>query len=121
MGNPHVVTFVDDFDFDWQGVGAKVEAAAAFPRRINVEFARLLGDGGLEVKVWERGAGATKACGTGACATAVAAQLNGITGRGPLTVRLPGGDLEIQWREDDQVLMTGPVVDVCRGVYLYGS
>jgi diaminopimelate epimerase len=118
MGNPHAIAFVGDLDFDWRAEGAAVERAPAFPHRTNVEFVKLLGPREAEVKVWERGCGETLACGTGACAVAVAAVVEGKLERAPVTIRLPGGPLEIHWAEAGTVLMTGPAVTICRGVYL---
>ena len=118
MGNPHAIAFVDDLAFDWRAEGAKVERAPSFPQRTNVEFVRILGRRGAEVKVWERGCGETLACGTGACAVAVAGVVEGVLDRAPVTIRLPGGPLDIHWTEAGNVLMTGPAVTICRGVYL---
>ena len=115
MGNPHCVFFVDDADMvDVAVLGAKVEHDTLFPRRTNVEFASVLAPDHLRMRVWERGAGITLACGSGACATAVAAHLRGLTGR---TVRLTadGDVLEVDWREDG-VWLTGPVEHVFNGV-----
>ena len=115
MGNPHCVFFVDDADaMDVAGVGSRVEHDALFPARTNVEFASVLGIDHLRMRVWERGAGITLACGSGACATAVAAHLRGLTGR-KVRLDLDGGVLEIDWR-DDGVWMTGPVAHVFDGV-----
>ncbi len=119
MGNPHAVTFVDDFQFDWQQVGAVVERARAFPQRVNVHFARLVSRTEAEVKVWERGCGVTLACGTGACAVAVAGAVEGRLERGPVTIALPGGPLEIEWQENNQVMMTGPAIGICSGIYCF--
>jgi len=108
MGNPHCVVFVDDVDaVDLMLWGLAFERHPAFPRRVNTHFAQVLGPDEVRVRVWERGSGPTLACGTGACAVAVAAALTGRTGR-RVTVRLPGGLLEIAWAEDDRVWMTGP-------------
>jgi diaminopimelate epimerase len=109
MGNPHCVLFVDDPETAPLGeLGAAVEHHPWFPYRTNVEFVARLGEDRLRMRVWERGAGITMACGTGACAAAVAANLRGVTGR-KVTVTLDGGDLEVEWRDtDDHVLMTGP-------------
>ena len=115
MGNPHCVFFVDDADaVDVASVGPRVEHDALFPARTNVEFASVMGVDHLRMRVWERGAGITLACGSGACATAVAAHLRGLTGR-RVRLDLDGGVLEIDWR-DDGVWMTGPVAHVFDGV-----
>jgi diaminopimelate epimerase len=109
MGNPHAVTFVDDPDaVAVDRIGPAVERHAAFPRRTNVEFAAVDSRRRLRLRVWERGVGETAACGTGAAATAVAAILTGRTER-DVTVRLPGGDLQIEWPHDEaEVSLTGP-------------
>ena len=118
MGNPHAVTFVEDVDgYPVEVVGPKVEHHPAFPRRTNTEFIQVLGSENLKMRVWERGAGETLACGTGACASVVAAVRTGRTGR-RATVHLRGGDLIIEWEEDNHVYMTGPAVEVFQGEYL---
>ncbi|MCD7924667.1 MAG: diaminopimelate epimerase [Bacteroides sp.] len=116
MGNPHLVIFVDDINsVNLPAVGPKLENHPLFPERINVEFVEVLPDGSLRMRVWERGSGITMACGTGACATAVAAALNHKAGRKSL-VRMDGGDLHIHWDEEDgHVYMTGPAVKVFEG------
>lgn len=115
MGNPHCVLFVPNIDeVPFQQLGPAIETHEAFPQRTNVEFVEVLGRREVRVRVWERGVGETFACGTGACATAVAAHLRGLTGR-QVAVRLPGGTLEIDWAEDDRVLLTGPVEEVFGG------
>jgi len=119
MGNPHAVTFVDGFDFDWELVGAAVETDEVFPNKTNVHFVKVAGPREAEIKVWERGCGVTMACGTGACAAAVAGSLEGRLDREPVTIHLPGGDLEIQWNQDNHVMMTGPAVLVCRGTFVF--
>ena len=107
MGNPHCVFFVEDAEAaDVSGLGPKIEHHPLFPERTNVEFASLVGPDHLRMRVWERGAGITLACGSGTCATAVAAHLRGLTGR-QVIVDVDGGRLEIDWREDG-VWMTGP-------------
>lgn len=121
MGNPHAVAFVDSHDFDWRAEGSKVEHARSFPNRTNVEYVTLDGDREVTMKVWERGCGETMACGTGACAVAVAGVLEGRLEREPVTVHLPGGDLLIHWNDDGRVMMTGPAVTVCEGVYHYAG
>lgn len=110
MGNPHCVFFCEDAEDVAVGkLGPKVEHNPLFPDRTNVEYVSMLGPDHLRMRVWERGAGITQACGTGACAAAVAAIRRGLTGR-RVTVTLDGGDLLIEWRETDgHVLMTGPV------------
>jgi diaminopimelate epimerase len=114
MGNPHCVFFVADAEaVDLPSVGPVWEHDPLFPQRTNVEFASVLGPDRLRMRVWERGAGITLACGSGACATAVAAHLRGLTGR-KVTLDLDGGVLEIDWREDG-VWMTGPVAHVFDG------
>ena len=109
MGNPHVVLFVEDAEkAPVEALGAAIEHHPWFPARTNVEFVSRLADGRLRMRVWERGAGVTLACGTGACATAVAAHLRGLSGRA-VDLVLDGGVLHIEWREsDNHVLMTGP-------------
>ena len=114
MGNPHCVFFVPDAEaVDVGGEGQQIENDPLFPHKTNVEFASLIGPDHLRMRVWERGAGVTLACGSGACATAVAANLRGLTGR-RVTLDLDGGVLEIDWR-DDGVWMTGPVAHVFDG------
>lgn len=110
MGNPHAIFFVPDANaVDVEGLGAALEHHSLFPERANISFASLTAPDRILLHVWERGAGRTRACGTAACATAVAAVRTGRTGRA-VTVTLPGGDLEILWRDaDSHVLMTGPV------------
>ncbi|KQQ46238.1 diaminopimelate epimerase [Methylobacterium sp. Leaf125] len=110
MGNPHAVFFVDrDPDtYDLARMGPMLENHPIFPDRANISVAQVLGPDRIKLRVWERGAGLTQACGTAACATVVAASRLRMIGRGA-TVSLPGGDLVIEWRADDHVLMTGPV------------
>ncbi|MFM7654595.1 MAG: diaminopimelate epimerase [Paracoccaceae bacterium] len=114
MGNPHCVMFVEDAEaVDLPAIGPRYEHDPLYPQRTNVEFASLTAPDRLRMRVWERGAGITLACGSGACATAVAAHLRGLTGR-RVTLDLDGGVLEIDWR-DDGVWMTGPVAHVFDG------
>lgn len=117
MGNPHAVVFMDEVaDLDIEAVGPYFEHHERFPRRTNTEFVKVIDRETLEMRVWERGTGETLACGTGACATAVAAMLNGHT-EDKVTVKLLGGDLQIEWdREANVVNMTGPAVIVFEGM-----
>jgi diaminopimelate epimerase len=109
VGNPHCIFWVERLDIvDLGKVGPMLEYHRLFPERANITLARVSSPEAIEIKVWERGAGLTKACGTAACATAVAAARKGLTGR-RVRVTLPGGPLDILWRDDDHILMTGPV------------
>jgi len=118
MGNPHCVIFVDAVeDMDLQAAGRPIENHPAFPRKINVEFAQVIDRQTIRMRVWERGAGITLACGTGSCATLIAAVLNGLTDRKAI-LRLDGGELLLEWREDNHVYKTGPALEVFRGEYL---
>lgn len=116
MGNPHCITFVDDAEtLDLEKIGPYFENHEAFPDRINTEFVKVIDDSTLQMRVWERGSGETWACGTGACATVVAAVENGYCKKGEdITVHLKGGDLIINYT-DDRVLMTGPATKVFDG------
>lgn len=116
MGNPHFVIFTDDADsMDIARYGSLLENNMIFPNRCNIEFARIASDGVIRTRVWERGSGITMACGTGACATAVAAALTGRSGRKSRIV-MDGGTLDIEWRKDDgHVYMTGPAEFVFDG------
>ncbi len=108
MGNPHAVFFVPDAEaVDVATLGSGVERDPLFPERTNVEFATVQSPDRIRMRVWERGVGITQACGSGACATLVAAARRGLTGR-KATLALDGGDLTIEWRDDDHVIMTGP-------------
>ena len=109
MGNPHFVIFVDDInEIDVARYGKILEYDPLFPERCNIEFAQVLPSGGIRTRVWERGSGITMACGTGACATAVAAAITGRTGR-KSDIVMDGGTLHIEWSEQDgHVYMTGP-------------
>jgi diaminopimelate epimerase len=114
MGNPHCVFFVADADaVDPAASGPGIEHDPLFPQRTNVEFASLIAPDRLRMRVWERGTGVTLACGSGACATAVAAHLRGLTGR-RVTLDLDGGTLEVDWREDG-VWLSGPTAHVFDG------
>jgi diaminopimelate epimerase len=115
MGNPHCVTFVDEITDDLVlRVGPQIERHPAFPNRVNAEFVKVLSRTETVLRVWERGSGETQACGTGACAAAVAGVLAGQTDRKILT-HLPGGDLELEWTSSGEVEMTGPAVEVFGG------
>ena len=115
MGNPHCVFFVADAEaVDLAGLGPKVEHDPLFPQRTNVEFVTVLDRNRVRMRVWERGAGITRACGSGACAVAVAAARRGLTGRS-IEVILDGGSLFIEWRDDNHVVMGGPVAFVFTG------
>ena len=116
MGNPHAVIFLDGMDrYDLHHIGSLIEHHELFPRRTNVEFVEVLSPQDLRMRVWERGAGETLACGTGACATLVAAVLNGRSDR-RATLHLLGGDLSIEWREqNNRIYMTGGAVTVFEG------
>lgn len=122
MGNPHCVVFVPDVEkTDFYTLGPMIENHPRFPKKTNVEFVQVLSPGRLKVRVWERGAGETLACGTGACAVAVAGVLNGLSER-KVAVELPGGRLDIEWMEDGRVFMTGPAEEVFEGNWLkWGS
>lgn len=116
MGNPHCITFVEDADSaPVAELGPAIENHPMFPDRTNVEFVEVVDREHVRMRVWERGAGITLACGTGASATCVACALNDKTERA-IEVELLGGVLEIEWREDNHVLMTGPAIEVFTGV-----
>ena len=115
MGNPHAVFFVDDAEaVDLETLGPRLETDPLFPERANVEAASLVGPDLLRMRVWERGVGITRACGTGACAVAVAAHRRGLCGR-HVTVRLDGGALSVAWEADGRVRMSGPAAVSFRG------
>ncbi len=115
MGNPHFVTFVENAQTaPVAALGPVLEKHPAFPRKTNVEFVQVLDDKTVRMRVWERGAGITSACGTGACATAAACVLNGKTGP-RVTVKLDGGDLLIEWPEHKNIFMTGTAREVFTG------
>jgi diaminopimelate epimerase len=115
MGNPHCVVFLDDVaGLPLAELGPRFARHPFFPRGVNTEFIRVASPERLEMRVWERGAGETMACGTGACAAAVAAARTDRSGR-QVVVALPGGELRIEWRADDRVLMTGDAVEVFEG------
>lgn len=118
MGNPHAIVYMDDMDgLDIARIGPLFENHINFPDRINTEFVKVIDRHTLQMRVWERGSGETLACGTGACAVAVASTLNGLVDEDvPITVKLLGGDLEILWnRQENLVYMTGPATTVFEG------
>ena len=120
MGNPHCITFVEDADaIALEHIGPQFEHHSAFPQRTNTEFIQVVRSDYIKMRVWERGAGITLACGTGACASVVAGVLNGKCDR-VCTVELPGGCLQIEWsKTDGKVYMTGPAEPVFAGKYLH--
>lgn len=118
MGNPHCVIFVDDATkAPVEEIGPKIETHERFPEDINVEFIEVINKEELKMRVWERGAGVTLACGTGACGSTVAAILNDLVAQ-KVTVHLLGGDLVIEWAEDNHVYMSGPAEEVFTGDYI---
>ena len=119
MGNPHCVIFLDDdlANFPLEKIGPHIEKHEMFPAKTNVEFIRLIDDGHIQMRVWERGCGETMACGSGACAAVVASILNGYT-KNAVEVKLRYGSLEVQWDEGGPVYMTGPATYVLEGDYL---
>ncbi|MDQ2086084.1 diaminopimelate epimerase [Herbivorax sp. ANBcel31] len=118
MGNPHAVTYVDDVEnFPLKKVGSLIETHKLFPNRINAEFVEVIDRSTLKMRVWERGAGETLACGTGACAVLVASALNDISER-KANIRLLGGELIVEWNEDDNhIYLTGGATKVFDGVF----
>jgi carbamoyl-phosphate synthase large subunit len=112
MGNPHVVMFVDDVNaINLQQIGPMIEQDALFPARVNVSFAQILDGNSIVMRVWERGIGETAACGSAACAVAVAAVENGLCGRdADISVQLPGGTVVVRYEQDGQVWLTGDAV-----------
>jgi len=115
MGNPHCVIFVDDVDaIALEADGAALENHEVFPERTNVHFAQVISESELRMRTWERGSGVTLACGTGAGAVCVAGAITHRTARQVL-IHLPGGDLELEWAEDDHLFMTGPATEVFSG------
>ncbi len=115
MGNPHAIAFVEHVDrIDLPGEGSRIENDPRFPERVNAHFVQIASRQELITRTWERGSGATQACGTGACAAAVAAAVTNRADRS-VTVRLPGGPVHIRWAENDHVHMTGPATEVFSG------
>lgn len=118
MGNPHAITIVDNTkDFNIEKYGPVLEKDEHFPRRANIEFIELVDKNNIKMRVWERGSGETLACGTGACSSVVASSLNGYTDR-KVNVQLLGGNLEIEWKPNNHVHMTGPAVTVFKGEWI---
>ncbi|QWC57734.1 diaminopimelate epimerase [Erythrobacter sp. 3-20A1M] len=121
VGNPHVVFFVENAEaMALEQLGPQIETDPLFPKRINVNVAQLTGPDELRLRVWERGAGLTHACGTGACATAVSAMRRGLTAR-TVRVTLPGGTIRIEWDDDDRIMMSGPATESFRGDFEWGD
>ena len=121
VGNPHLVFFVDDCDaVPLDGLGPQIENDALFPQRVNVNVATIESDARIRLRVWERGAGLTRACGTGACATAVAAIRRKLVSS-LVTVSLPGGDLDIAWVPGGSIRMSGPATESFRGSFEWGD
>ncbi|MBN8501806.1 MAG: diaminopimelate epimerase [Sphingomonadales bacterium] len=117
VGNPHVIFFVpDNAVIDLHRLGPEIEHDPLFPRRVNVNVATVIDRTRLRLRVWERGAGETRACGTGACATAIGAMRRGLVDRS-VTVSLPGGDLRIVWNGNGRIEMTGPATETFRGSF----
>jgi diaminopimelate epimerase len=117
VGNPHVIFFVDNTDaVPLDRIGPEIETDPLFPERVNVNVANIESRMHIRLRVWERGVGLTRACGTGACATAVHAMRRGLVER-EVTVTLPGGDLVIAWSEDNRIRMTGPATESFRGSF----
>ncbi|MGI8942752.1 MAG: diaminopimelate epimerase [Qipengyuania sp.] len=117
VGNPHIVFFVNDIEcVDLQRIGPEIERDSLFPERVNLNIAAVESRDRIRLRVWERGAGLTRACGTGACATAVVAMRRGLTDR-KVAVALPGGELKIEWGEDDHIVMKGPATESFRGSF----
>jgi len=116
MGNPHAITMIEDIElFDVKRYGSILEVDRHFPKRCNIEFISIIDESNIKMRVWERGAGETLACGTGACAATVACVLNGLTKR-EVTVELLGGNLSIEWNEsNNHIYMEGPAVTVFEG------
>lgn len=121
VGNPHAVFFVDDCDaVPLDRLGPQIEHDEVFPQRINVNVATVVDPQTVRLRVWERGVGLTRACGTGACATAIAAMRRSLVDR-KVTVHLPGGPLDIAWGEDNRITMTGPATEAFRGTFEWGD
>ena len=121
VGNPHVIFFVENAEaVELERLGPIIEHDPLFPERVNVNVASLAGPGHLTLRVWERGAGLTRACGTGACATAVAAIRRKLVAS-PVRISLPGGDLDIAWEPSGTILMSGPATTSFRGTFRWSD
>jgi diaminopimelate epimerase len=119
MGNPHCSILVADFAaLEWREVGREIETHELFPNRTNVEFVKLISKNEIEVRYWERGVGHTQSSGTGSCAAAVATILNGLTER-RVRVHTEAGTLQVDWQPNGEVSLTGPVVEIAKGVYYF--
>jgi diaminopimelate epimerase len=119
VGNPHAVFFTEDCDaVALDEIGPIIEHDSVFPERVNVNLATVTSRSHVRLRVWERGVGLTRACGTGACAAAIAAMRRGLTDR-TVTVSLPGGDLSIEWNEDERIIMSGPAQTSFRGHFIW--
>jgi diaminopimelate epimerase len=122
VGNPHAVFFVDDIEsIPLDRLGPEIEHDPLFPEKVNVNVAQVTGPDSIALKVWERGAGLTRACGTGACATAVAAIRRGLVSGRSVKVTLPGGPLDIEWLDDGRIIMTGSAAESFRGTFEWGD
>ena len=118
MGNPHCCIFVREFvDLDWRAIGRALQSHSQFPERTNVVFVRTLDRANIELRIWERGVGETLSSGTGACAATVAGIINEKIDR-RVNVEMPGGRIEVEWREDNEVVMTGRADVVYSGEWL---
>ncbi len=117
VGNPHVIFFVEDCDsVELDRLGPEIEHDPLFPERVNVNVATVTSREAIRLRVWERGVGLTRACGTGACATAIGAMRRGLVDR-KVTVALPGGPLQIEWSQAGRIIMTGPAAESFRGTF----
>lgn len=116
-GNPHCSVFVDDFDaLDWRKIGAEISSHPIFPNKVNVEFIKVLSRQEIAARFWERGVGETSSSGTGACAATIASIINNLTDR-QVQVSTSSGDLQVNWRADETVTLTGPSEIICQGRY----
>ncbi|MBI4854731.1 MAG: diaminopimelate epimerase [Acidobacteria bacterium] len=117
VGNPHCVIFLPDFDrVDWRSLGKEITQHKAFPNQVNVEFVQVLSEQEISARFWERGVGETASSGTGSCAAAIASMINSFTER-QVRVQTSAGELQILWRSDDNISLTGPAEIICQGRY----